>query len=64
MSLHSHDSNDLTNYDTHTAMETGRTENNDVHAADVDENAWRGVEETIEDPEERRVLFCALDSFA
>lgn len=24
---------------------------------------WNGVEEAIEDPEEIRVIYCALDSF-
>ncbi|KAM5356419.1 hypothetical protein ACJ41O_003065 [Fusarium nematophilum] len=28
-----------------------------------DDSAWGGVEENIEDPEEVRVIFCALDSF-
>ncbi|KAF7559838.1 hypothetical protein G7046_g4307 [Stylonectria norvegica] len=32
-------------------------------AAADDEGAWGGVEENIEDPEEVRVVFCALDSF-
>lgn len=27
------------------------------------DSQWNGVEETIEDPEEIRVIFCALDSF-
>lgn len=30
---------------------------------DVDGAEWGGVEENIEDPEEVRVIFCALDSF-
>lgn len=29
----------------------------------ADESSWAGVDETIEDPEEERVVFCALDSF-
>lgn len=35
------------------------------HAETVAEasSAWNGVEETTEDPEEVRVIFCALDSF-
>jgi carnosine N-methyltransferase len=28
-----------------------------------DEDPWGGVEEAIEDPEELKVVFCALDSF-
>jgi hypothetical protein len=28
-----------------------------------DDGHWNGVEDTIQDPEELRVLFCALDSF-
>ena len=28
-----------------------------------DSSEWNGVEEAIEDPEEIRVIFCALDSF-
>ncbi len=28
-----------------------------------DEGQWNGVEDAIEDPEELRVIFCALDSF-
>lgn len=28
-----------------------------------DDSQWNGVEETIDDPEEIRVIFCALDSF-
>jgi hypothetical protein len=27
------------------------------------ENVWNGVEENMEDPEETRVIFSALDSF-
>ncbi|KAI1639736.1 N2227-domain-containing protein [Biscogniauxia mediterranea] len=30
----------------------------------VDDNQWNGVEEAIEDPEEIRVIYCALDSFS
>jgi len=30
----------------------------------ADDHAWSGVEESIEDPEEVRVIFCALDSFS
>lgn len=29
-----------------------------------DEGQWSGVEDTIEDPEETKVIFSALDSFA
>lgn len=29
----------------------------------ADDSAWGGVEENIDDPEEVRVIFCALDSF-
>ncbi|KAI1659941.1 N2227-domain-containing protein [Daldinia decipiens] len=29
-----------------------------------DDSQWNGVEEAIEDPEEIRVIFCALDSFS
>lgn len=32
-------------------------------AANTEDPQWDGVEETIEDPEEVRVIFCALDSF-
>jgi carnosine N-methyltransferase len=36
----------------------------DAIKVDADgDNTWNGVEDTIEDPEEARVLFCALDSF-
>lgn len=45
-------------------MESGRKSNEHVDAAEIDEHTWGGVEETIQDPEELRVLFCALDSFA
>lgn len=27
------------------------------------ESDWQGVEKTVDDPEEARVIFCALDSF-
>lgn len=27
------------------------------------ESEWEGLEETSQDPEEARVMFCALDSF-
>lgn len=30
----------------------------------VGDGAWSGVEETVDDPEEVRVIFCALDSFS
>ncbi|KAH7309474.1 N2227-like protein-domain-containing protein [Stachybotrys elegans] len=30
----------------------------------ADESTWEGVEENFEDPEEVRVIFCALDSFS
>ena len=29
----------------------------------ADESHWDGIEETVEDPEEVRVIFSALDSF-
>jgi carnosine N-methyltransferase len=29
----------------------------------ADQREWQGVEEVTEDPEEVRVIFCALDSF-
>ncbi|KAF3770648.1 hypothetical protein M406DRAFT_35329 [Cryphonectria parasitica EP155] len=29
----------------------------------TDENAWQGIDKTVDDPEEARVMFCALDSF-
>lgn len=45
-------------------MESGRNSNDDFDATEADERAWGGAEETIQDPEELRVLFCALDSFA
>ena len=32
-------------------------------AAHGDESQWNGVEDAIGDPEELRVIFCALDSF-
>lgn len=31
--------------------------------AKAEDDAWQGIEESIEDPEEMRVLCCALDSF-
>jgi hypothetical protein len=33
-------------------------------ASPTGENQWSGVEDTIEDPEEVKVIFQALDSFA
>lgn len=30
----------------------------------AEDGAWSGVEENIDDPEEVRVIFCALDSFS
>ena len=30
----------------------------------MEDSAWGGVEDNIEDPEETRVIFCALDSFS
>lgn len=35
----------------------------EVDHIEVDDSAWGGVEENIDDPEEIRVVFCALDSF-
>jgi len=32
--------------------------------ATAEESSWAGVDETIDDPEEERVIFCALDSFS
>ncbi|PSR97156.1 N2227-like protein-domain-containing protein [Coniella lustricola] len=29
----------------------------------MDESDWQGIDKTVEDPEEARVMFCALDSF-
>lgn len=29
----------------------------------ADDEQWSGMENTIEDPEETKVIFCALDSF-
>lgn len=29
----------------------------------MEESDWQGIEKTVEDPEEERVMFCALDSF-
>lgn len=29
----------------------------------LDDDKWSGVEKSIEDPEELKVIFCALDSF-
>ncbi|KPM43531.1 hypothetical protein AK830_g2985 [Neonectria ditissima] len=42
-----------------------RHEDADVPVSEVaaDDGAWDGVEENINDPEEVRVIFCALDSF-
>lgn len=40
-------------------------ENGAIHPLSAsEESAWGGVEQTIEDPEEVRVMFSALDSFA
>ncbi|KAF4982044.1 hypothetical protein FZEAL_2294 [Fusarium zealandicum] len=40
-------------------------QSDDGHSIEIvpDDDAWGGVEENIEDPEEVRVIFCALDSF-
>lgn len=35
----------------------------DVNHLENDDSTWGGVEENIDDPEEIRVIFCALDSF-
>lgn len=45
-------------------MESGRNSNDHGDATDTNEPSWGGVEEMIQDPEELRVFFCALDSFA
>lgn len=29
----------------------------------MDDSDWQGVDKTVDDPEEARVMFCALDSF-
>lgn len=29
----------------------------------MEESDWQGVDKTVDDPEEARVIFCALDSF-
>jgi hypothetical protein len=29
----------------------------------VDDRQWSGVEDAVDDPEELRVIFCALDSY-
>lgn len=29
----------------------------------ADDEQWNGMESTMEDPEETKVIFCALDSF-
>lgn len=33
-------------------------------ASDSDASAWRGTEDNMDDPEEVKVVFCALDSFS
>ena len=33
----------------------------DAYASD--ETRWNGIEETIQDPEEGKIIFCALDSY-
>lgn len=30
---------------------------------EVEETDWQGVDKTVDDPEEAKVIFCALDSF-
>jgi hypothetical protein len=30
----------------------------------IDETGWGGIEDSMEDPEEVRVIYCALDSFS
>ncbi|KAH8715076.1 Carnosine N-methyltransferase [Beauveria bassiana] len=45
--------------------ETDRAEQNALaQAQSLDEGVWRGVEDNMEDPEEVRVIFSALDSFS
>lgn len=29
----------------------------------MEESDWQGIDKTVDDPEEARVMFCALDSF-
>lgn len=36
---------------------------NMANPAPVEERDWQGLEETVSDEEEARVIFCALDSF-
>ena len=40
-------------------------ESDDGHHIEIvpDDSTWGGVEENVEDPEEIRVIFSALDSF-
>lgn len=33
------------------------------HPDHLDESDWQGIDKTTDDPEEARVMFCALDSF-
>lgn len=33
------------------------------HPDQMDESDWQGIDKTTDDPEEARVMFCALDSF-
>ena len=33
-------------------------------AEQTDEGAWAGMENMVDDPEEVKVIFCALDSFS
>ena len=35
----------------------------DTMADMANQSSWEGVENNMEDPEEIRVIFCALDSF-
>lgn len=38
-------------------------DNHEIKIVPDDSAAWGGVEDNLEDPEETRVVFCALDSF-
>lgn len=33
------------------------------HLDQISEGDWQGIDQTTDDPEEARVMFCALDSF-
>lgn len=33
------------------------------HPDQMEESDWQGIDKTTDDPEEARVMFCALDSF-